>query len=88
MEAAIIELIKNSPIAAALLITVFAFLRAMAKRDEDNNASRDRHIEANQEQAQAWSKTLNEITRENVHAIREVAIALEALKEVIREEHK
>lgn len=34
MEAAALELLKSSPIAGAMLILVFVFLKALEKRDE------------------------------------------------------
>lgn len=88
MSEALIEILKSTPEAGAILITVFAFLKAMARRDKEYSDSRDRHVQANQEQAQAWATALRDITRENVNAIKECSVALTALREAIHDKRR
>lgn len=81
MNELVIEVLKSSPQAAAILITVFAFLKAMSKRDKDYNESRDRHVSTNREQMQYWATALRDITTQNIAALKDCAATMGAMKE-------
>lgn len=74
METAWIELLKASPIAAAMIITVMVFLKAMGKRDEAFEKSSAR-----------WHSSLTEINANMSENLKGISGAVTSNNEKILE---